>query len=411
VWFAVHPVHAESVANIVGRSELVCAAGLLVVALVATRRIGPGALEHSGAAPRRGLRSDWWTVAIASAVAVGSKEIGVVAPFIAWAAAERGKRGWKLAGAAAAGVAVLLAARLIVLGSLAGHAPAYAFTLLHGMDAERLALSYIPTAVALVLVPQPPALDYSPSDAVIRHPSLPATVLGTLLVVAAIWALVCHVRRPTRWTLAACWSAATFAPVSNLFLRSGIVVADRTLYSPSIGVALMVGAGVAAAWSARRWALVVGVALLTAVGSWIAADSIPSWHDSRAAFEAIRVRSPHSFIAHYMAAKVRDIDGDPTGAAAQYDTALALAPDHGSVLYMAGANALRLRDTARALTLLSRSVAVEPMHYRARTALARLTLDRGDTATALALLRDGLALDSTQRGWRAEVERLGRAGR
>ena len=35
LWFAIHPVHVEAVANVVGRSELLCAAALLAVAIVA----------------------------------------------------------------------------------------------------------------------------------------------------------------------------------------------------------------------------------------------------------------------------------------------------------------------------------------------------------------------------------------
>jgi hypothetical protein len=74
---------------------------------------------------------------------------------------------------------------------------------------------------------------------------------------------------------------------------------------------------------------------------------------------------------------------------------------------MAGANALRRRDTTMAFNLLSQSVALGPASARARTALATLTLSRGDTAAAIRLLRTGVAMDPTVRVWRTQLRQLG----
>ncbi len=406
LWFAVHAVHAEAVANIVGRSELVCAAALLGVALIASDR-------PTADAPAR--RREWWWVFALAAAAMASKEVGAVAPCIVWAAAitpVRGcprrdtQRAWRLTGAAATGVLVLIAARLIVLGSFAGDAPHYAFTLVSGIHAVLLALATIPTAVGLLLVPQPPRLDYSPAEAIIFHPPAAAVAAGAAIALAAVAVLLWHARRPNPWTLAACFAAATFAPVSNLVVRTGVVVADRTLYSPSIGVALIAGAAFAAAWSARRWFHVVGAATIMAMGAVFGVESLSAWHDSESAFTAIRDRSPESFIGHYMVAKVDDSHGDAASAGIEYARALALTPHNPPLLYMAGANALRRRDTTAAFALLSRSVALGPTGARARTALATLTLSRGDTAAAIRLLQAGVALDPSERVWEMELRRL-----
>ncbi len=55
--FAVHPVHVEVVANIVGRSELLSAVALLALALVASRPLPPGATAPAHA---NGLPSAYW---------------------------------------------------------------------------------------------------------------------------------------------------------------------------------------------------------------------------------------------------------------------------------------------------------------------------------------------------------------
>jgi hypothetical protein len=321
---------------------------------------------------------------------------------VAWAAAvtplpgdprspeQRRRRAWALAGASAAGVLCLLAARWLILGTLAGDAPHYAFLLAPGWHGALLALATVPRAVGLVLLPQPPRLDYSPPDAAILHPSLGLALVGALLVAAAAAAVWAHVRRPSAWTFLACFAACTYAPASNLVVRTGVVVADRTLYSPSVSIAIALGVAAAAAWMARRWLVVGGLGAVAAVGAVLAIEAQGAWRDSPTAFVAIRDRSPSSYVGHYMVAEARDAAGDAAGAALEYAAAVALTPHHAPLLYMAGANALRQRDTATAFTLISRAVALRPDGARARTALVGLDLRRGDTAAARVLLQDGL---------------------
>ena len=64
------------------------------------------------------------------------------------------------------------------------------------------------------------------------------------------------------------------------------------------------------------------------------------------------------------------------------------------------------RDTSAAYALLSQSVALGPTGARARTALATLTLSRGDTAATIRLLRAGVALDPSERVWEKELHTL-----
>jgi len=294
-----------------------------------------------------------------------------------------------------------------VLGTLAGDSPHYAFQLAQGWRGTALALATVPRALSLALIPQAPRLDYSPPDAAVVHPDLVLAVLGAAAVLAAVALGVCHLRRPTPWSFLGCFAVCTYAPVSNLVLRSGVVVADRTLYSPSVAVAIAAGAGMAAAWATRRW-LVVGVgAVVAATALGFTERSLSAWRDSPSAFAAIRDRSPTSYVGHYTSAEVRDNAGDGPGAQREYAIAVSLTPHNPAVLYMAAANDIRMRDTAAALTLLTRSLALRPGGARTRTALIGLDLRRGDTAAARSLLRDGVALDSTARIWRAQLAKLG----
>jgi hypothetical protein len=268
----------------------------------------------------------------------------------------------------------------------------------------------VPRAVSLMLLPQWPRLDYSPPDSEILHPNAALACVGAVLVLAGAAAVATHMRRPAPWSFVACLAACTYAPVSNLVVRTGVVVADRTLYAPSVAVALAVGATIGAACAgataARRRLVVAGAGALAAMGAAIAVRAVGAWRDTPTAFAAIRDRSPTSYVGHFMCAEARDAAGDPRGARDEYAAAIALTPHHAPLLYMAAANALRLRDTAAARALLARAVTLEPDPPRPRTALIALYLDHGDTVAARQLLRDGLARDSTQRQWRSELQGL-----
>jgi hypothetical protein len=417
LWFAIHPVHAEAVANVVGRSELVCAAALLGLALLATAP-ALAARERVPGDPPMDRLTPWLGFALA-VCAMASKETGVVAPAVVWAAAVtpvpgdrrasaiRRAQALRLTGAAAAGVGCLLAARWLILGTLAGDSPHYAFELARGWRGTLVALAAVPRALSLMVAPQPPGLDYSPPDGAILHPNPALVLLGITLVLAALVVAWRHVREPAAWTFVACFGMVTYAPVSNLFVRSGVVVADRTLYSPSVAVAIAAGAVLMSAWAARRW-LAIGVAgVVASTALWFTEGSLGSWKDSPAAFAAIRERSPSSYLGHFTMAELRDRANDPLGAQREYAIAAGLTPHNAAVLYMAAANAIRLRDTTRALGLLTRAVALRPDGARTRTALVGLELRRGDTASARVQLRDGLAIDSTQRAWREELRKIG----
>ncbi len=424
LWFAIHPVHAEAVTNIVGRSELVCGAALLALALIATRvpdlpaahRTPMGTMQESPSPVHPRLL---WCVFLLSLCAIASKETGAVAPAIVWLAAvtplvgdersiaDRRRRASQLAGAAAGGVLVMLAARFLVLGTFAGDEPHYAFQLVPWWRSELFALATVPRALGLVLVPQPPRLDYSPPDADVLRPAISLILLGAMLVSAGALAAWSHLRRPSAWSFIACFAACAYLPASNLLLRTGVVLADRTLYSPSVGAALAAGAAVASAWTARRWLVVAGIGVLAGMGAVFTIGALGSWRDSPTAFAAIRDRSPTSYIGHFMVAKVEDASGDAARAHAEYAIAVALVPHHASLLYMAGANAMRVHDPTEARALLTRALTLEPNAARARTALVGVVLRDGDTASARGLLRDGLALDPSQRTWQDQLRALG----
>ena len=421
LWFAINSVHVEAVANVVGRSELVCAAALIGIALLASapkhrRRAMQGQSSTLDAGPLV-------LIGLLSAVAIASKESGAAAPAIAWAAAwsrattrsplrsQLRLRAWRMAGASALAIGCMIGLRYVVLGSFAGDDPHPAFVVAGtGHDGLLLALASLPRAVGLMLVPQLPRPDYSPTDAVLADPNLALVACGVAIIAVGLAIIARHAWRPTPWTFAGVFTVATFAPVSNLVLHTGVVVAERTLYSPSIGVALIIGAGLVAFWK-RVWRRMA--ATMTARSATIAIStafvvialvyvetSIPIWRDNAAVFAAIRERAPTSYRGYYLEADAERDRGDAVAAHRDYSLAFARFSGDLGMLHHAGLNALAAQDTTAALLWLSHALSLDSTQLTPRTALAQLYLHRGDTVEARKLLQDGIRIEPDQRVWR-----------
>jgi protein O-mannosyl-transferase len=407
--FALHPVHAEAIANVVGRSEVVAAALLAALGLVVS------------AGAERPSRERLTAAALLSAAALASKEVGVVAPAIAfglaWARPGRPRdagAAWRYALASVAGVVPLLLARWLVLGTLGGDKPHQAFAAAAPPQEALLVLGALPRAAALLLAPLVPRIDWAPPMSEVREPSLVLAALGVPVVLAVAAALVMHVRRPTAWTTAAWFAAATIAPTSNLLFRSGVVLAERTLYTPSVGACLLLGAAVAAAWERVGWRR---PATAVAAAAWLAAAAVISvrenavWHDNDRLAAAMLARAPQSYRSHMMVGSVARERGDYEGARTHYRHAVALFRDDAGMLVHTATLEARFGDRAAAASLLRRALELEPNRRSARTLLARYLLALGDAAGARAVLEEGLRREPDQRIWRRWVDSLRTAGK
>jgi len=213
--FAWHPVHVEAVASIVGRAELLAAAGILGAVLAA----------------RRG----WWLGAVlCAALAMFSKEHGVIAGVVIlidrWLQGPEAKRyplGLWL------GLAIVTLGYLIAwwkIGVAGVSAPAAVF---YGRDTfARLAIA-LPTvlrAMLLLFLPISLSSDYSPRVIPAYDGLSLAAVLGFLVVVAVPVIVIACRRRAPAMSFTVAVAALSFLPTSNLLFAGGIVLAERNLY-------------------------------------------------------------------------------------------------------------------------------------------------------------------------------------
>jgi len=400
--FAIQPLHVEAVANVVGRAELLAGAAFLGMALVIS---APGSLSTARVV----------TVGLLAAAALAAKETGVVAPLVAWATVRMRSDATaastrRVTIAALLGIALVLGQRLVVLGTLAGDVPHPAFVVATTPQALALALATVPRALSLLALPQLPRIDYSPTNSGIAHPPPALVVAGALLVVIGIGLVAWHWLRPTRWTWAAVLGVATLAPVSNLVLHTGVILADRTLYSPSIASCIVIGGAVVAARALTPMLSGAIACTLMAIGSVDTFRTVSVWRDNASVFSAMRERAPTSYRGYYLLGMAEARLAHAPSPSAQQDYVAAIARFDGDpgLLYDAAVNALQLGDTADAESWLATAIARSPEQRRSRTELILLHLRQHDPAPARSLLEAGLAREPDQRLWRKLLDSLAR---
>ena len=372
--FAVHPVHVEAVANVIGRGELMAALGvcLAVYAAVVKDSIGWSALALAG-----GLLS---------------KENAAVAPgLIAWAwivGLSRPPRPRMLAyvGSWFAIVAVYVGLRATVLHPYERlHAIAPVFLGESFLAGRLTAIAALWDVLRLLVLPITLRVDYSPAERTIVHSLLDGRfVLGFACL--ALWAglLVLAWRRERRVeAFGLGWIAIAFLPVANLLFSTGVLMAERTLYLPSVGVALALGAALSRLPSDRLRPV---LAVLVLAGAIRSAVRVPVWRDDVSVTVSILEDSPKSYRGHARVAAVYQSHRQPERALAELRTAMRTY-DRDPTLFIAGADAAftlgqpRLADSmlVRAEQLCFRCAG----SYRTQALAAR---SRGDSAVADSLM-------------------------
>jgi hypothetical protein len=250
VIFAAHPLHVESVANVAGSAEVVAALASIACVLVMVRAFdaNPGTIA--------------WTTAISCAalfaLALGAKESAATVPALValcvWGwrapgdAAVDAKaviaRGWRAWVACAVVLALMLAARRAVLGGFAPPSTALAV----GLDGETLAqrwwtmTSAWPLVAHLLVLPTRLSMHYGPTTVIPHRAPSVGAVLAILACALIVAAAVASARRGDRRPLVALgWMVLAYLAASNILVPTGQLLAERTLFLSSVGVAMLAG--------------------------------------------------------------------------------------------------------------------------------------------------------------------------
>ena len=372
--FAVHPVHVEAVANVVGRAELLAAlfAVLSVYAALAADRLG------------------WSAVALVAGLL--SKENAAVVPaLVVW--------GWmmglgrpprrRMAAYAVTWLGIAVAYGLLRWAILHPygrlHDVAPVFVGASPLAVRLTAVSALADVGRLLVFPLALRVDYGPAERTLVTGLLDARFwLG--LACFGVWAfLLWRAWRAGRAVAAfgLGWIAIALLPVANLFFPVGVLVAERTLYLPSVGLALAVGE-VLRRLSGRRLAWAAG--LIVVAGGARTALRVPVWHDDKSVTLSILEDSPHSYQGPARTGALFQGAGRPAEALAAFHQAITLF-DRDAAVYIAAADAaFTVGRPQLADTLLRQSQQICFRCDGLYVTQARAARSRGDGATADSLL-------------------------
>ncbi|XP_028967817.1 protein O-mannosyl-transferase TMTC3 [Galendromus occidentalis] len=281
--FAVHPLHSEAVASIVGRAELLSALFYLCALVY---YIGN---DHENSYGK--LNATRWQYYLNTALLSGAgmlcKEqaitaIGVCCVYQALRIRQNAHRyeSWQTAAfKQTAGLlstaVVILAFRLSIMGS---HIPAFSSldnpVSTMGVWVKQLTYNYLTSLNAALLVfPSQLACDWTSGSIVPVTSLFDCRNVSTLIVYSFIFfgvrSLLVAKRQNTGALMAVAMAAIPYLPASNVFFPVGFVIAERVLYLPSMGFSLLVALGWNRFYSsgALRSVSVAGITMLVVTHS------------------------------------------------------------------------------------------------------------------------------------------------
>lgn len=397
--FAVHPVHVEAVGNAVGQPEILV--GVLVAFAVAwyTRARRMGQLRGR----------DGVVLAAVYAAGLLTKEHAVVLPgllllaelLLVRDAAPARQRIGRLVPVFLGLIAVLVAVwtvRTMVTGGLVGRDVHPAFR--HGDTATRLwtMAGVVPEWLRLLLFPLHLSADYNPQEIPIAAGLGGRQLAGFVVLLASAGIVLWGWRRHPVIAFGVLWTGLTLFPVSNLLLPTGILLAERTLFLPSVGAMLGVGGAGAALLPAlvrldrpRRAVVFAGLWLVVLGGLLRSAFRQPVWRDNLTLFTQTARDAPRSYKALAGYGVMLFAMGDDENGERQYRRGLELYRDDPNLFTDFGDWYLQKGRYADALEAYARVLELVPGHWAAtsRSILCLIRLGRLEEARKLAAAAAG----------------------
>ncbi|MEZ5990481.1 MAG: tetratricopeptide repeat protein [Planctomycetota bacterium] len=339
--FALHAVHSEVVAGVVGRSELLGFCFGFGALLLFLR-----ALDREGRARLVALAGCALSLFLAFASKESTLAFVVFIPLFAWARKRLGRSPEAVATTPrrlAEGAALLLPAvaalslRAVALAGARGNPITWMENPLAGEPWTVRIPNALWTSLHaqwLTIAPFDLAADWGPALHPVLTPADPrwwiAVVAGLGWLAAIVWLVRRRRERPLWLLAAACWFGFFFV-VSNVPFAVNLVMAERTLFVPSLALSLL---ALPLVERLRREPELRGVATI-ALAAWLGASAASArercgiWHDNKTLIEHEVLARPDNVRMRICMAHLCAVDERWTEALHHLDRAVELAPDHG----------------------------------------------------------------------------------
>lgn len=412
--FVVHPVHAEVTANVVGQAELLSAlfAVLTVIWYIDARR------------RPRFRRRDVLAVTLLFLLSAHAKEGGFVVPGLLLAAElllvrdprpfrERWNALRELVSVLVMVFVGSLWIRQAVLGGLGGETPHIALRDLSALERAIAMLAVVPEWVRLLLFPARLQAEYGPPG--LEAVPIPGFthVLGLAILLIVAWSIVVLCRRQPLIAFGLSWMVIALAPVTNIVFPTGILLAERTLFLPSVGMAIVLAGvltGMRPLLVQQRWwrAIELGALPLILLGAGLkTAQRQPLWRDTLTILTRTSQDAADSYRAQYVYGRELQATGRLREAEEAFRRAVALW-DRDPRPYEELGQLLRVRGACvEAIPVLSAGVRADSTSDVARSRLVECLMVERRWAEAEREIERGLAQGVT--AYRGALDRIARA--
>ncbi|HET9426614.1 MAG TPA: tetratricopeptide repeat protein [Gemmatimonadaceae bacterium] len=395
--FAVHPLHVEAVANVVGQAELLVALFVIPAVTIYVRARNANELTAARMV----------VIGILYVLACLSKEHGIVLPALLLAAEltiivdkapirERFVRVRPFVLSLVALAAAYLWAHTLVSSEVATGFHEYVpFSTNNVGTGGRLWTMFglVPDWIRLFMWPARLSTEYGPPAYPVVTEFAPYQLPGMLILAAVLALIVIGRKRSPTVSFGLAFAFVALLPTSNFIVASGILLAERTLFLPSVGVMIAVGAAVPWAYRHLRIAPLYAAAaaafvMLLGLGTWKSHNRTQVWKDNDTLFNAGVHDQPNVYRTHYMLGAwkfhlKRKVEGERS-----YQRAMELYDRDPYVFYSLGQEYLTAGMYRSAVPLFRKTLEVDSnvVEARARLALALIELGQGEEAEKEALL-------------------------
>lgn len=400
--FAVHPVHVEAVANVIGIAEVAPALLYLMACLIHLR--GPETTSW-----RRAVG-----IGLLYALAFGGKESAVTLPGVLFLLdacrtqigfGELGdylRRRWRLYLSLAGVAGCMLWLRLLVLGSVARPFGPLGADLLSEIPRIWTLAEVWSHYVRLMVFPLDLSSDYSPNVIPISIGWGIPSVTGLVLTLSILVASLVAWRRPDMGpgrdsarvaAFGVVWFIITISPVANVLFLSGVLLAERTLYLPSVGAAAVAGWLVARVWRERR---LIGSGLLAGIlvfMGWRTWDRNPTWRDNVTVFGTLIEDYPHSGRSQWVLGDLFFQRGNPRQGMVSYRAAINILGTHYQLVTEISKKLIAEKYYDAAERLLLFALREHPEYSLAPSLLAVVYSEKGVPAETERYARMAIELD------------------
>lgn len=408
VIFAVHPVHVEAVANVVGQAELFSTLVFLLACFVFLR-----ARETLGV-------KDTLVILGLFALAFLTKESAVTLPGVLFLLdvvrrdrpAQRALSYFRSRAALYGGMVLVaglvLYGRLLVLGSVANpFGPLGAALLEHRVPRIWTVASTWPHYFRLLFFPADLSVDYSPAVIPLSYGWDATNLLGVALVFSTLAVALALARQPTltpdrstarTLTFGILWFVITISPVSNVVFLSGVLLAERTFYLPSLGFAVAVAWTARALYRDRPRLAVAGVVVAVILMGGRTFTRNAAWRDNITVFDTLLAEHPESGRARWLLGDAQFMVGDTVEALKAYSAAISMLNGAYPLLVEVGRRLVNAGDTRTATVLLEQAWGDRPTRGVAPRLLAQIYLDQGRFEEAERAARVAVAFSDGEDG-------------